>query len=62
MVYSLLRPVLLEDLDDDYTRWDDGWTYQSLANVRSAQFEHTILITEPFGAEMSQESGGELIV
>lgn len=49
MIFTV-EPVVLETAwgksDDDYTLWDDKWTYQSLSNARSAQFEHTVLITE----------------
>jgi len=31
--------------------WDDGWTVVSLDGERSAQFEHTVLITDD-GAEI----------
>lgn len=30
----------------DYTVWDDGWVVQSTDGAYSAQFEHTIVITE----------------
>ena len=26
--------------------WDDGWTYVTADGGRSAQFEHTVLITD----------------
>lgn len=49
MVFTV-EPVLLEkdwgEGEDDYRLWDDKWTYQTLSNARSAQFEHTLLITE----------------
>lgn len=41
-----VEPVLVENFDETYTKWDDNWTFQTLTNARSAQFEHTILITE----------------
>lgn len=41
-----VEPVLVEDFDDSFTKWEDEWTFQTLTNARSAQFEHTILITE----------------
>lgn len=41
-----VEPILVEDFDDSYTQWDDNWTVQTLTNARSAQFEHTILITD----------------
>jgi len=31
--------------------WDDGWTAVTLDRSRSAQFEHTLLVT-PNGAEV----------
>jgi methionyl aminopeptidase len=30
----------------DWSMWDDGWTVVTLDGRRSAQFEHTVLITE----------------
>jgi methionyl aminopeptidase len=30
----------------DWVEWDDGWTIVTADGLRSAQFEHTILITE----------------
>ncbi|MCE0488257.1 type I methionyl aminopeptidase [Ornithinimicrobium sediminis] len=30
----------------DWVEWDDGWTVVTADGLRSAQFEHTILITE----------------
>ena len=30
----------------DWDMWDDGWTVVTKDRRRSAQFEHTILITE----------------
>ncbi|CAE8604075.1 unnamed protein product, partial [Polarella glacialis] len=41
-----IEPILVEHLDASYKIWDDKWTYQTLTNARSAQFEHTLLITE----------------
>jgi len=41
-----IEPVLVEHGDMSYVQWEDGWTYQTTTNARSAQFEHTILITE----------------
>jgi methionyl aminopeptidase len=35
----------------DYRIWDDGWTVVTLDGRRSAQFEHTLLVTES-GAEI----------
>jgi len=35
----------------DWTMWDDGWTVVTKDRKRSAQFEHTILVTET-GAEI----------
>ena len=29
----------------DYVTWDDGWTVVTQDGQRSAQFEHTIVIT-----------------
>mmetsp|Transcript_78015 Transcript_78015/g.176325 ORF Transcript_78015/g.176325 Transcript_78015/m.176325 type:complete len:158 (-) Transcript_78015:53-526(-) len=41
-----VEPILVEYGDDSYEQWDDDWTVQTLTGARSAQFEHTILITE----------------
>eukprot|EP00439_Symbiodinium_sp_Y106_P057172 s1351_g8.t1 len=41
-----IEPVLVENGDTTYHQWPDNWTYQTATNSRSAQFEHTILITE----------------
>ena len=30
----------------DYDMWDDGWTVVTKDRKRSAQFEHTLLVTE----------------
>ena len=30
----------------DYTMWDDGWTVVTADGRRSAQFEHTVLVTD----------------
>ncbi|GIG25711.1 type I methionyl aminopeptidase [Cellulomonas denverensis] len=35
----------------DWTMWDDGWTVVTADGRRSAQFEHTLLVTET-GAEI----------
>mmetsp|Transcript_95562 Transcript_95562/g.205066 ORF Transcript_95562/g.205066 Transcript_95562/m.205066 type:complete len:135 (+) Transcript_95562:2-406(+) len=41
-----VEPVLVERNDESHQLWDDDWTVQSLTGARSAQFEHTVLITE----------------
>jgi len=38
----------------DYEMWDDGWTVVTRDGRRSAQFEHTLLVTET-GAEVLTE-------
>jgi len=49
MVFTI-EPML--DLGTpDWTMWDDGWTVVTSDGSRSAQFEHTILVTED-GAEV----------
>ena len=35
----------------EWTMWDDGWTVLTADLKRSAQFEHTLLVTES-GAEI----------
>lgn len=40
-----VEPVLVENNDRTYETWDDRWTVQTLTGAKSAQFEHTILIT-----------------
>jgi methionyl aminopeptidase len=34
-----------------HSSWDDGWTAVTADGLRTAQFEHTILVT-PTGAEI----------
>lgn len=45
MVFTV-EPILVEDFDESFDMWKDGWTVQTLTGARSAQFEHTILITD----------------
>lgn len=40
-----IEPILTLG-DGDIEIWDDGWTASSVDRSRSAQFEHTILVTE----------------
>jgi methionyl aminopeptidase len=35
----------------EYEMWEDGWTVVTLDRQRSAQFEHTIVVT-PQGSEI----------
>jgi methionyl aminopeptidase len=35
----------------EHVLWDDGWTAVTIDRSRTAQFEHTILVTES-GAEV----------
>ena len=30
----------------DVAQWDDGWTIATLDGLPSAQFEHTVLVTD----------------
>jgi len=39
------EPVIIEG-EPDVRVLDDGWTAVSLDNSRSAQFEHTVLVTK----------------
>lgn len=41
-----VEPILVHPRGYDHFVWKDGWTHQSVQNYLSAQFEHTILITE----------------
>ena len=43
--FFVVEPILSEG-DDNICIYDDGWTALSLDDSRSAQFEHTILITD----------------
>ena len=43
--FFFAEPILGEG-DDNICIYDDGWTALSLVDSRSAQFEHTILITD----------------
>mmetsp|Transcript_3508 Transcript_3508/g.10796 ORF Transcript_3508/g.10796 Transcript_3508/m.10796 type:complete len:330 (+) Transcript_3508:231-1220(+) len=45
-----IEPILCEGRQD-FTIWDDGWTIVSADGGLSAQYEHTVLITE-HGAEV----------
>lgn len=40
-----VEPILVENNNDTHKQWDDNWTVQCASPMRSAQFEHTILIT-----------------
>ena len=43
----------------EWDLWDDGWTATTQDGSRTAQFEHTLLVT-PDGAEiLTLPSGGE---
>lgn len=44
------EPILTRG-STEWAMWDDGWTVVSLDGERSAQFEHTVLITDD-GAEI----------
>ena len=46
----LVEPIIC-DGDDLICIYDDGWTALSMDDSRSAQFEHTVLITD-HGAEI----------
>ncbi|MCH8612740.1 type I methionyl aminopeptidase [Arsenicicoccus dermatophilus] len=46
-----VEPMLTLGGDDDWELWDDGWTVVTADGSRSAQFEHTVVITET-GAEI----------
>lgn len=45
MIFTI-EPMLTESAEADCEEWDDLWTVVSLSGGRSAQFEHTVLITE----------------
>lgn len=40
-----IEPMLTEGLADVYL-WDDGWTIATIDGMPSAQFEHTVLVTD----------------
>ena len=44
--YFFFAEPILGEGDDNICIYDDGWTALSLDDSRSAQFEHTILITD----------------
>ena len=46
-----IEPMLTEDGTTGLTVWNDWWTVALASGARSAQFEHTIVITEN-GAEI----------
>lgn len=41
-----IEPVLVEKNDNTFETWSDEWTMATTTGARSAQFEHTLLITE----------------
>ena len=41
----------------DWTMWDDGWTVVTADGRRSAQFEHTLLVTADGVEIMTVPSG-----
>jgi methionyl aminopeptidase len=50
-----VEPMITEGTWDDLL-WDDGWTAVTADGLRSAQFEHTIVVT-PGGAEILTVEG-----
>ncbi|AKT52115.1 type I methionyl aminopeptidase [Arsenicicoccus sp. oral taxon 190] len=46
-----IEPMLTLGGDGEWDLWDDGWTVVTADRSRSAQFEHTVLVTET-GAEI----------
>lgn len=44
MVFTV-EPILLEG-EIGFVKWDDGWTCASTDGLRSAQFEHSLLVTK----------------
>ncbi|XP_038058298.1 methionine aminopeptidase 1D, mitochondrial-like [Patiria miniata] len=52
-----IEPVVMETVDS-FIVAEDGWTVLAKRHTRSAQFEHTILITE-YGVEVPTASPGE---
>ena len=49
MVFTI-EPMLTLGTEE-YTTWDDGWTVLTADGALTAQFEHTLLVTEN-GAEI----------
>jgi len=49
MTFTIEPMLTLGDID--YDVWDDGWTVVTKDRSRSAQFEHTLLVTD-FGTEI----------
>lgn len=45
MVFTI-EPMLVEGDPDDQVLWEDGWTVATNHGGRSAQFEHTMIITD----------------
>lgn len=41
-----IEPLIVEGANSDFKIWRDNWTVVSVCGSRSAQYEHTILITE----------------
>ena len=43
----------------EWEMWDDGWTVVTKDRRRSAQFEHTILVTDPVRRSSPRETQHE---
>jgi methionyl aminopeptidase len=44
MVFTI-EPMLTQG-EPDVLQWDDGWTIVTLDGQPSAQFEHTVIVTD----------------
>ena len=49
MVFTIEPMLTLGDID--WEQWEDGWTVVTRDRSRTAQFEHTLAVTED-GAEV----------
>ncbi|EKX72729.1 methionine aminopeptidase, putative [Theileria equi strain WA] len=45
MVFTI-EPIMVKSSNIGYTMWPDGWTIAACSGTKTAQFEHTILITD----------------
>ena len=52
-----VEPMICEGLADPYL-WEDGWTATTVDGKRSAQFEHTLLVTEDGVEALTGKSEG----
>ena len=57
MVFTIEPMLTLGDID--WVQWDDGWTVLTKDRSRTAQWEHTIAVTDT-GYEVLTQSAGSM--